>query len=89
MKLATGLGTKTKLGTKKRPALLRVTTWERATEVAALCSKHNWRYIVDVGDDKPEDVSDLGLLMESCLCPCGSGSEPKDCCGREESSEPS
>jgi hypothetical protein len=34
-----------KLGSEKRPAIVRVKTQERAAEIAAICNKHGWHYI--------------------------------------------
>jgi len=82
-----------KLGTDKRPAVLRVQTMERAGEIAAICEKNGWKYIVGIEPDKPEDISDIDKILnpssgvrvvaESARnepCPCGSGLKYKKCC---------
>ena len=87
-----------KLGTTKRPAIVRVRTMERAQEILALCNEHGWKVIVGVEPDKPEDISDVERLLSrqrsakaaktkakvgrNDPCPCGSGRKYKECCGR-------
>ena len=84
-----------KLGTEKKPVVLRVKTESRAKELSALCTKNGWRYIMELDPDKPEDSTDLELLLnppepqraESKTgrnepCPCGSGKKFKKCCGK-------
>jgi hypothetical protein len=43
-----------KLGTEKRPAVVRVQTEERASEIASICNEHGWYYIIGFEPDKPE-----------------------------------
>lgn len=88
-------GTKTaKLGTEKRPAIVRVQTEERMKEVAALFEENGWKFTIGLEPDKPEDVTDLELLLNPTEtrivekkigrnepCPCGSGKKYKKCCG--------
>jgi SWIM/SEC-C metal-binding protein len=82
-----------KLGTEKRPAILRVQSMTRANEVAATADKHGIKFIMGIEPDKPEDTSDLrralGLNTTVCAgqkvgrnepCPCGSGKKYKNCC---------
>jgi len=82
-----------KLGTDKRPAVLRVQSMERAEEIAACCEKNGWKYIVGIEPDKPEDISDLDRILNPSSgvrveteparnepCPCGSGLKYKKCC---------
>jgi SWIM/SEC-C metal-binding protein len=84
-----------KLGTEKRPAVVHVKTEERRKEVAAIFQENGWKYIVDLDSDKPEDVTDLEILLNPPKpkithdkvsrnepCPCGSGNKYKKCCGK-------
>jgi SWIM/SEC-C metal-binding protein len=84
-----------KIGTEKRPAILRVQTPRRAQEVAALCTEHGVHYILGVESDKPEDISDLERALSppeppraalkvgrNDPCPCGSGRKFKKCCAQ-------
>lgn len=87
-----------KLGTTKRPAVVRVRSMERAQEILALCDRHGWKVIVGIEPDKPEDISDVERLLSGQQsvkaakteakvgrndpCPCGSGRKYKHCCGR-------
>ncbi len=83
-----------KLGSKKRPAVVRVQTEERASEIASICHKHGWHYIIGFEPDQPEDISDVERLLNppkplkaviepgrNDPCPCGSGKKYKICCG--------
>ncbi|MGO9313821.1 MAG: PBPRA1643 family SWIM/SEC-C metal-binding motif protein [Syntrophobacteraceae bacterium] len=82
-----------KLGSEKRPIIVRVHTEELARHVAETCETHGWRYIIGFETDKPEDISDLEkalnppkpLISEKVgrndPCPCGSGKKYKKCCG--------
>jgi SWIM/SEC-C metal-binding protein len=83
-----------KLGSEKRPAIFRVESEERAREIAEFCSPYDWKYIIGVEPDKPEDISDLDRLLNppeparaskkvgrNDPCPCGSGKKFKRCCG--------
>jgi SWIM/SEC-C metal-binding protein len=83
-----------KLGTEKNPAAVHVKTKKRMKEVTAIFEKNNWKYSVELDPDKPEDVSDLELLLNPPKtvvaekkvgrnepCPCGSGKKYKKCCG--------
>ena len=86
----------TRLGTIKRPAVIRVQSEERAQEVLDLCADHDWEIIVGVEEDKPEDITDVLKLLEperfiarvepragrNDPCPCGSGTKYKKCCLR-------
>ena len=84
-----------KLGTEKKPAIVRVQTEQRAEEIASLCAEHGWYYIIGFEPDKPEDISDVNRLLNPLvpkiagknigrndLCPCGSGKKYKKCCGK-------
>ncbi|MFC1606379.1 PBPRA1643 family SWIM/SEC-C metal-binding motif protein [Candidatus Latescibacterota bacterium] len=86
---------KSKLGTKKKPAVLRVQTEERMKEIASQCEANGWTCTIEVDKDKPEDIADFELLLNppgtrtvdkkigrNELCPCGSGKKYKNCCGK-------
>ena len=84
-----------KLGTKKKPAVVRVQTEERLKEVASKFEENGWIYTIELEPDKPEDITDLEILLNppktrtaekkigrNELCPCGSGKKYKNCCGK-------
>ena len=84
-----------KLGTVKNPAVVTVQTEERSKEVAAQFEEGGWKYTVELEPDKPEDVTQLELLLNppqpkiaekkigrNDPCPCGSGTKYKKCCGK-------
>lgn len=85
-----------KLGSKNKPARVRVQTEERAYELIALCNQKNWEVIVGIEPDKTENIDDIKKLQSdsqpdfkfkssparNALCPCGSGKLYKRCCGR-------
>jgi SWIM/SEC-C metal-binding protein len=54
-----------KLGTDKRPAVVRVQSAEEAQEIIDLAQERGWKVIVGVEPDEEEDVSDLHKLMRS------------------------
>ena len=54
-----------KLGTHKRPAVVRVRTVPKAEEIVSLCNKHGWQVIAGVEADMPEDTSDLETLLRA------------------------
>jgi hypothetical protein len=58
-----------KLGTKQRPAIVRVRTQVRAKEVASVFTEHGWQYIIGIEPDKPENISDLTRLLKSQQVP--------------------
>jgi SWIM/SEC-C metal-binding protein len=83
-----------RLGSQKRPIIVRVQTQERAAEIAAICDQHGWHFIAGVEPHKPEDISDLERALNPPAparaektpgrndpCPCGSGKKYKRCCG--------
>ena len=86
----------TRLGSKKRPAIVRVQTHERAQEIAEMCDGHDWEVIIGVEPDNTEDITDVLKLLEpdrftvraetsarrNDPCPCGSGKKYKKCCLR-------
>jgi SWIM/SEC-C metal-binding protein len=54
-----------KLGSRKRPAVVRVRTVDRAEKIMNLCNEHGWMVVVGIEDDKPEDISDVERLLNS------------------------
>ncbi len=85
-----------RLGSEKRPVIVRVKTEERAHAITAACSALGWHCIAGVEPDEVEDVSDFDRLMNPVPpassekvgrnepCPCGSGKKYKRCCALEE-----
>ena len=84
-----------KLGTELKPAIVNVQTEERMQEIAAIFKEHGWKHIIGLEPDKPEDITDLELLLNPARptiaakkvgrnepCPCGSGKKFKKCCGK-------
>ncbi len=83
-----------KLGTEKKPAVVRVQNQKRAGEIASIFNEHGWKFIIGIEPDKPENISDLENLLcppapikvenktgRNDPCPCGSGKKYKKCCG--------
>ena len=84
------------LGSKKKPARVRVQTEEKAMELFALCEAKGWQVIIGIEPDNNENIDDilklqagvkLGPLFQSAParnapCPCGSGKQYKRCCGK-------
>ena len=84
-----------KLGTEKKPAVVNVQTEKRRKEVASLFEEKGWNYTIELEPDKPEDITDLEILLSPAKpkiaeekvgrndpCPCGSGKKYKKCCGK-------
>ncbi len=84
-----------KLGTEKNPAAVKVKTKKRMKEVATLFENNGWKYNIELDGDKPEDITDLEILLNrrkpteaakkigrNDPCPCGSGNKYKKCCGK-------
>ena len=84
---------KAKLGTEKNPAVVHVKAKKRIKEVTAIFEKHGWKYKIELVKDKPEDITDLEILLNPPKtivaekkigrnepCPCGSGKKYKKCC---------
>jgi len=61
--LAKGESRMAKLGSDKRPAVVRVRTMPKGEEIVALCERHHWKVIVGIEPDQPEDLSDIDLLL--------------------------
>ena len=84
-----------KLGTEKKPAVVKVQTEKRLKEVASIFEENGWKYTIGLEPDKPEDITDLETLLNTPKpkiaekkvgrnepCPCGSGKKYKKCCGK-------
>ena len=84
-----------KLGTEKNPATVHVRTKKRMKEVAGIFEKNGWKYSIELDPDRPEDVTDLEVLLNPPKtviaekkigrnepCRCGSGKKYKKCCGK-------
>ncbi|MBU1172465.1 MAG: SEC-C domain-containing protein [Proteobacteria bacterium] len=84
-----------KLGTEKNPAVVKVQTEDRAKELKAVFEKNNWAYTVELDPEKPEDITQLDILLNPIKtkiaetkvgrnepCHCGSGLKYKKCCGK-------
>lgn len=82
------------VGSRRRPAVVRVHAPERAQVLIALCQERGIHCIAAVEPGQPEDVSDveraLGVALmihsehkvgRNAPCPCGSGKKWKKCCG--------
>jgi SWIM/SEC-C metal-binding protein len=86
----------TRLGSKKRPAIVRVQTQERSDQIMDIFREHDWDFIIGVEPDEEEDITDLLKLLHperftvqveptagrNDPCPCGSGNKYKKCCLR-------
>jgi SWIM/SEC-C metal-binding protein len=81
------------IGTRKKPAIVRVQTEERAQRVLEFCQDNEIVVIVGLEPDKPEDITDVERAILSREpartapkigrndpCPCGSGKKFKKCC---------
>lgn len=84
-----------KLGSERNPAVVHVKTKKRMKEVAKIFEENGWKYTIELEPDKPEDITDLELLLNwpkpkeaekkvgrNDPCPCGSGNKYKKCCGK-------
>src|SRR5262245_12558622 len=58
-----GKGEMAKLGTKQRPAVVRVQTEARAGEILQLCNAKGWQVIVGIEPDKAENIADVQKLL--------------------------
>ncbi len=52
-----------KLGSNKRPAIVRVNNMRKAEEVMAICKEHGWEVIAGIETDEPENLHDLRWLL--------------------------
>lgn len=81
-----------KLGSEKNPLILRVANESRIEDVARICKKNDWRFIIGIEPDKEEDLTDLEKKLNPPVpttvtkigrnspCLCGSGKKYKKCC---------
>lgn len=79
-----------RLGSSKRPIIVRVESEATAAYVAETCNAQGWQYII--GFESPEDLTDLENALHPSMpvisektprnapCPCGSGKKYKQCC---------
>ena len=82
-----------KLGSQKKPLILRVTDDSKVARIAEICDENDWHYILGLEPDKEEDLSDLerklnppthykvAKIGRNDPCSCGSGKKFKKCCG--------
>jgi SWIM/SEC-C metal-binding protein len=79
-----------KIGTDKRPAVVRVATEQRAREILEQCDRRGIKVIVGIEPGRQEDITDLDrpepikvlkAPSRNDYCPCGSGKKYKKCCG--------
>jgi SWIM/SEC-C metal-binding protein len=52
-----------KLGTDKKPAVVRVGSEARAQEIMRICNENGWQVIVGIDPDEPENISDVKKLL--------------------------
>ena len=52
-----------KLGTDKKPAVVRVGTEARAQEIIQICDQNGWQVIVGIEPDETENISDVKWLL--------------------------
>jgi hypothetical protein len=52
-----------KLGSTKRPLILRVASDENAMVAVGICEQHGWHYVLGVEPGKPEDLRDLARAL--------------------------
>ena len=84
-----------KLGTEKKPAIVNVQSEARVKELESVFEKNGWAYTIALEPDKPEDITDLEILLNPVKsiatenkvgrnepCSCGSGKKYKKCCGK-------
>jgi len=84
-----------RVGTEQNPAIVNVRTKKRAKELESVFKKNGWIYKIELEPDKPEDITDLEILLNppqtrrvenkvgrNQPCPCGSGKKYKKCCGQ-------
>ena len=58
-----------KLGTSKRPAVVRVRSGARAMEIVSLCDARGWKVIAGVEPGEPEDLADVETLLRGGAAP--------------------
>lgn len=52
-----------RLGSAKRPAVVRVQTKEKAEHILRIAVEHGWKVIVGIEPEKPEDLRDWESLL--------------------------
>ena len=57
------------LGSKNRPAVIRVRTMEKAELIIELCNEHGWQVIAGIEPQQVENVSDVRKLMRKKRMP--------------------
>jgi hypothetical protein len=72
-----------KLGTHKRPAVVRVRSAEYAEEIVGLAQERGWQVIVGLEPDQIEDLSDLHKLMREEVAPTGKPRLPPKISGND------
>jgi SWIM/SEC-C metal-binding protein len=90
------------IGTRKKPAIVRVQTEQRSQEVLEFCQENGIAVMVGLEPDKPEDITDIERAVaarepprivpkigRNDPCPCGSGKKFKKCCIDQPSRPPS
>ncbi len=83
-----------KLGSKKRPLILRVADESRVEQIANICYKNGWQFILGLEPDQEEDLSDLERKLNPPVrhkvikigrnepCTCGSGKSSRNVVGQ-------
>ena len=78
-----------KLGSQKRPIIVKVRTQKRAAQVSQICDENGWHFIM--GLEPIEDITDLKRALKEkqtqadvyAPCLCGSGKKYKFCCAKK------
>lgn len=82
-----------KLGSAKKPLILRVADDSKVDEIATICDERRWHFILRIEPDEEEDLTDLDRKLSPPIqreakkvgrnepCSCGSGKKYKKCCG--------
>ncbi len=48
-----------KLGSKRRPLILRVVDESKVERITEICAENGWKFILGIEPDQEEDLSDL------------------------------
>lgn len=80
-----------RLGTDKNPVRVRVNEKAHALAIYAMCEDKDWAVVIEVDENKPEDIRELKERINlktgpNDSCPCGSKRKYKKCCGPNTSS---
>ncbi len=73
-----------RLGSRKRPAIVRVQSMSRAEEILSLCDEHGWQVIVGVEPEDPEDTADVERLLAGDVSSRTEAPPPRERVGRNE-----